>query len=244
MKNKHIIGGIHSVTTVLQQQSETVLEVWVHGKRQDRRLQSIIDKARAASIAVKTVNRQTLSQHSPQHQGVLAWCASPASLSLHDSLEKAVQGNPLMLVLDGVTDPHNLGSCLRSAAAAGVSMVIAPKDRAASLNPVVHKVSCGASTLLPFFAVTNMARSLRQLKEHGIWLYGGVCETQAASLYQQDLTGPIAFVLGSEGKGLRRLTREHCDHLFTIPVEPHLPSLNIAVATGVCLFEARRQRTH
>jgi 23S rRNA (guanosine2251-2'-O)-methyltransferase len=155
---------------------------------------------------------------------------------------EALDHPPLVLVLDGVTDPHNLGACLRSADAAGVDAVILPKDKSASVTPVVRKVACGAAETVPLHAATNLARVLKGLKERGIWLYGAAGEARS-SLYAQDLTGPAALVLGSEGAGLRRLTREHCDFLVHLPMAGAVSSLNVSVATGVCLFEVVRQRT-
>ena len=146
-----------------------------------------------------------------------------------------------LLVLDGVQDPHNLGACLRTADAAGVHAVIMPQDRAVGITPVVHKVACGAVESVPIFTVTNLARTLRQLRDAGIWIYGA-SDAADEELYGCDLQGPIALVLGSEGKGLRRLTREHCDHLLAIPMAGQVESLNVSVAAGVLLFEARRQR--
>jgi 23S rRNA (guanosine2251-2'-O)-methyltransferase len=176
-----------------------------------------------------------------RHQGVVARVeVKSLSHSLDEILDR-VQGPPLLLLLDGVTDPHNLGACLRSADAAGVHAVILPKDRAAGITPVVHKVACGAVQTVPLFTVTNLARTLRLLKEAGIWLYGAAGDA-GQDLYASDLQGPIALVLGSEGGGLRRLTRELCDYLVSIPMAGSVASLNVSVATGVLLFEARRQR--
>jgi 23S rRNA (guanosine2251-2'-O)-methyltransferase len=148
---------------------------------------------------------------------------------------------PLLLVLDGVTDPHNLGACLRSADAAGVTAVIVPKDNAASITPVVRKVACGAAEVVPFIQVTNLARTLKQLQDARVWIVGTTGEADE-SLYQQDLKGPIAIVMGAEGAGMRRLTKEHCDFLVKLPMAGSVSSLNVSVATGICLFEAVRQR--
>ena len=146
-----------------------------------------------------------------------------------------------LLILDNVTDPHNLGACLRSADAAGVHGVIAPKDKAVGLTSTVSKVACGAAETVPFYQVTNLARTLKELQERGIWLYGTAGEA-SESVFKTDLKGPIAIVMGAEGKGLRRLTRESCDHLINIPMTGSVSSLNVSVATGICLFEAVRQR--
>ena len=147
----------------------------------------------------------------------------------------------LILVLDGVTDPHNLGACLRSADAAGVHAVVVPKDKSADLSPTVRKVACGAAEVVPFVRVTNLSRTLEALKERGVWLFGAAGEAEK-SIYDNDLTGSMALVMGAEGAGLRRLTREHCDHLVKLPMAGSVSSLNVSVATGVCLFEAVRQR--
>jgi 23S rRNA (guanosine2251-2'-O)-methyltransferase len=178
------------------------------------------------------------------HQGVAALYRNPVAAKsekelgvLLDSLDRA----PLLLVLDGITDPHNLGACLRSADAAGVDAVIIPKDKSATLNATVHKVASGAAETVPLFAVSNLARCLESLQRRGIWLVGTADET-GKSLFDQDLTGALALVMGSEGRGLRRLTRERCDYLVAIPMAGKLSSLNVSVATGVCLFEALRQR--
>jgi 23S rRNA (guanosine2251-2'-O)-methyltransferase len=153
----------------------------------------------------------------------------------------ALDHPPMLLVLDGVTDPHNLGACLRSAEAAGVDAVIVPKDKSADLNATVRKVACGAAETMPFVRVTNLARTLEKLKQQGIWLYGTAGEA-AQSVFEVDLKGPVALVMGAEGKGMRRLTREHCDYLVNLPMAGAVSSLNVSVATGICLFEAVRQR--
>jgi len=148
---------------------------------------------------------------------------------------------PLILVLDGVTDPHNLGACLRTADAAGATAVIVPKDKSATLTPVVRKVACGAAEVIPLVAVTNLARTLEKLQQRGLWVVGTAGEAEQ-EIYQQDLTGPLVMIMGAEGKGMRRLTREHCDFLVKLPMSGSVSSLNVSVATGVCLFEAVRQR--
>jgi 23S rRNA (guanosine2251-2'-O)-methyltransferase len=158
-----------------------------------------------------------------------------------DELLDRHEGPPLLLVLDGVTDPHNLGACLRTADAAGALAVIIPKDKAATLTPVVRKVACGAAEVIPLVAVTNLARSLEKLQQRGLWVVGTAGEAEK-EIYQQDLTGPLILVMGAEGKGMRRLTRELCDHLVKLPMAGSVSSLNVSVATGVCLFEAVRQR--
>jgi 23S rRNA (guanosine2251-2'-O)-methyltransferase len=158
-----------------------------------------------------------------------------------DELLERTEGPPLILVLDGVTDPHNLGACLRTADAAGALAVIVPKDKSATLTPVVRKVACGAAEVIPLVAVTNLARTLEKLQQRGLWVVGTAGEAEQ-EIYQQDLTGPLVMIMGAEGKGMRRLTREHCDFLVKLPMAGSVSSLNVSVATGVCLFEAVRQR--
>ena len=177
------------------------------------------------------------------HQGVLAYCETARVYSEQDlgRLLESIAQPPLILVLDGIQDPHNLGACFRSADAAGVHLIIAPKDKSVGLTPVVSKVASGATETIPFVQVTNLARTLEKLKELGIWIYGAAGEAEQ-SIYQTNMTGPAAIVLGSEGEGLRRLTREHCDVLVKIPMHGTVSSLNVSVAAGVMLFEVLRQR--
>jgi 23S rRNA (guanosine2251-2'-O)-methyltransferase len=196
-------------------------------------------------VPVRRVARTELDERVPgvSHQGVVAEMTVAAALS-ENELPQFLDGlgkPPLLLILDGVQDPHNLGACLRSADAAGVDAVILPKDRSAPLNATARKVACGAAETVPVVRVTNLARTLRAIRDAGVWLYGAAGEAQQA-LYDVDLSGPVALVLGGEGKGLRRLTREHCDALMAIPLAGSVSSLNVSVAAGICLFEARRQR--
>ncbi|MCY1219179.1 23S rRNA (guanosine-2'-O-)-methyltransferase RlmB [compost metagenome] len=177
------------------------------------------------------------------HQGVVAE-VSPSQVwgeNLLDELLERTPGAPLLLALDGVTDPHNLGACLRTADAAGVLAVIVPKDKSATLNATVRKVACGAAEVMPLVAVTNLSRTLEKLQKKGLWVVGTAGEAEQ-EVYEQDMTGPIVLVMGAEGKGMRRLTREHCDYLVKLPMAGSVSSLNVSVATGVCLFEAVRQR--
>jgi 23S rRNA (guanosine2251-2'-O)-methyltransferase len=177
-----------------------------------------------------------------RHQGVGAQVdAQDRALDLEDVLD-AIEGDPLVLLLDGVTDPHNLGACLRSADGAGAHAVIAPKDRSCGLTAAAAKVASGAAESIPYITVTNLARTMRELKDRGIWLVG-TADDAPASLWQSKLDGPLGLVLGAEGEGLRRLTRENCDHLASIPMLGSVESLNVSVASGVCLYEARRRRT-
>lgn len=213
--------------------------------RVDQRLQKILSAAQANDIHCTTLSRAKLDKMAADenHQGVLAVCAPG---EMHDeaflfTLLENLQEPAFLLILDGVTDPHNLGACLRSAEAAGVHAVIAPKDKSAGITSVARKVACGAAEVLPFVPVTNLARTLKKLQDAGVWLFGAAGEAET-SLYQAKLTGPIGILMGAEGDGLRRLTQETCDHLIHIPMAGTVSSLNVSVATGVCLFEAVRQR--
>lgn len=238
--------GLHAVQSTLERSPESVLELWVDAKRHDKRMAGILELAESAGITVHLVDKRELDKKVPdgRHQSVVAKAAAPKvySESELDALLDRLDATPFLLILDGVTDPHNLGACLRSADAAGVQAVIAPKDRAASLTPIAIKVSSGAAQTVPFVQVTNLARCLRDLKERGIWLVGldGYAEQ---TLHEIDLKGPLAIVMGAEGQGLRRLSKEHCDFLVKIPMAGTVESLNVSVATGVCLFEALRQRS-
>ena len=239
------VYGIHAVASLLEHSPGSVVTLYALAGRKDKRLQSIIDKARSAGIPVQECSRAELDARCPQvHQGIVA-LSTATSREYHeqdlDRLLDGLDGPPFLLILDGVTDPHNLGACLRSAEAAGVDAVIVPKDKSVQLTPTVRKVACGAAEIVPFVSVTNLARTLDSLKQRGIWVFGAAGEA-ALSVYDADFTGPIAIILGSEGKGLRRLTREHCDALIAIPMAGEVSSLNVSVSTGICLFEAVRQR--
>lgn len=238
--------GLHAVQAALQRSPGGVTEIWVDSKRHDKRMAEILEQAASAGVTVHTVGKQELDALAPdsRHQGVVARAETArvyAEAEL-DGLLDRLDATPFLLILDGVTDPHNLGACLRSADAAGVQAVIAPRDRAASLTPVAIKVASGAAQTVPFVQVTNLARCLRDLKQRGIWLVGldGHAEQ---TLHETDLRGPLAIVMGAEGQGLRRLSKEHCDFLVKIPMAGSVESLNVSVATGVCLFEALRQRS-
>jgi len=239
------IIGFHAVTELLKHQSADVLQLVIQDGRNDERLQALKSIALQANIELAQLAKREMDRRFPGvHQGVAALHRNPVAAKsekelgvLLDSLDRA----PLLLILDGITDPHNLGACLRSADAAGVDAVIIPKDKSATLNATVHKVASGAAETVPLFAVSNLARCLESLQRRGIWLVGTADET-GKSLFDQDLTGALALVMGSEGRGLRRLTRERCDYLVAIPMAGKLSSLNVSVATGVCLFEALRQR--
>ncbi|WP_337880482.1 23S rRNA (guanosine(2251)-2'-O)-methyltransferase RlmB [Rheinheimera sp.] len=240
------VFGIHAVKALFERSPEDVLELFVLKDRDDQRLQPILQQARQFGVSVQFCQRRVLDDKvdGAQHQGVVAKARMQHSGDEKDlALIIEQQTNPLLLILDGVTDPHNLGAILRSADAAGVHAVVAAKDRSVKLTPVVRKVACGAAEVVPFITVTNLARTIRELKDAGVWVVGAAGETDS-SIYQTRLTGPLAIAMGAEGDGLRRLTKELCDSLMKIPMAGSVSSLNVSVATGICLFEAVRQRSN
>lgn len=239
------IYGIHAVSAFLENAPERLIEVFVLKGREDKRVLPLLNKLQRLGIAIQQVNRQTLDNKSQGevHQGIMARVLPQKELNEHD-LERILSQKqaPLLLILDGVTDPHNLGACLRTADAAGVDAVIVPKDKSAQLTSIARKVACGAAEVIPLIRVTNLARTMRDLQErHNIWIVGTAGEA-TSSIYDAKLTGSIALVMGAEGDGMRRLTREHCDQLISIPMAGSVSSLNVSVATGVCLFEIVRQK--
>jgi len=245
MQDTQLILGIHAVAAALRQGSR-VIELWVDGKRRDRRIQELLQQVPGAGVQVHLTQAQELDRLARQgaHQGVVARVRLP---QVHDelflkALLKRLQETPFLLVLDGVQDPHNLGACLRTADAAGVQAVITPRDRSAGLTASVCKVASGAAESVPLIQVTNLARTLKWLKQAGIWLIGTAGEARQV-LYQTDLSGPLAIVMGAEGRGLRRLTREQCDLLVRLPMSGTVESLNVSVAAGVTLYEIVRQRS-
>lgn len=238
------VFGWHAVEAVLKREPGRLQQVWIQTGRQDKRVRSITDALDGLGVRWQVVHRRELDERvSGVHQGIVASVSESREWTEDDLLAQlsASETPAFLLVLDGVTDPHNLGACMRTADAAGVQAVIVPKDKSASLTPVARKVACGAAETVPFVRVTNLARFLRSLQEQGVWLIGTAGEAQA-TLYQADFKGPVALVMGAEGKGMRRLTREHCDQLINIPMLGHVDSLNVSVAAGVCLYEALRQR--
>lgn len=242
---KTLVYGLHAVEALLQRDAQAVAEIWVQINRQDARVEHIVQQAREAGVPLRRLARGELERHTGDvpHQGVVAWSTlrtARGEQALRDTLDQA-RDTALFLVLDGVQDPHNLGACLRTADAAGVHAVVAPRDRAAGLTPVARKVASGAAETVPFVQVTNLARTLRWLRQEGVWIVGAD-SAAPTELYQADLRGPLALVLGAEGSGLRRLTRELCDVLTRIPMAGTVASLNVSVAAGVLLFEALRQR--
>jgi 23S rRNA (guanosine2251-2'-O)-methyltransferase len=238
-----MIFGFHAVTARLRHEASSVEEIYVDAGRVDRRMQDLLNAAKAAGVRVIPVDDARLSNivSTRRHQGVVAKAGELSLARNLDELLDAIVGPPLLLVLDGITDPHNLGACLRVADGAGAHAVIAPKDRAVGLNATAAKVASGAAETVPYITVTNLARTLRELKEREIWLIG-TSEDGEKGLYEADFSGPAALVMGSEGEGMRRLTRETCDVLVNVPMFGSVESLNVSVASGVCLYEARRQR--
>lgn len=240
-----IIYGIHAVKALLDNDPQRFLEVFILKGRDDRRLQPLIAELEATGIVIQVANRQWLDEkvEGAVHQGIIARVREGRQYQENDlpALLESVD-TPFLLVLDGVTDPHNLGACLRSADAAGVHAVIVPRDRSAQLNATAKKVACGAAENVPLIRVTNLARTMRLLQEMNVWIVGTAGEADH-TLFQSKMTGPMALVMGAEGEGMRRLTREHCDELISIPMAGTVSSLNVSVATGICLFEAVRQRS-
>jgi 23S rRNA (guanosine2251-2'-O)-methyltransferase len=242
MKSK-LIFGFHAVTARIRHEASTVDEIYIDANRHDRRMGELIRAAKAANVRIIQADDQRLDAMvgSRRHQGVIAKAGKISLARNLDELLDAIEGPPLLLLLDGVTDPHNLGACLRVADGAGAHAVIAPKDRAVGLNATAAKVASGAAESVPYITVTNLARTMRELQERDIWLTG-TTEDAESSIYEVDFTGGSALVMGSEGEGLRRLTRENCDRLVHLPMLGSVESLNVSVASGVCLYEARRQR--
>lgn len=243
--SEQFVYGVHAVSALLANPHRTTKKLFVSQDRADTRMQDLVDKAVQARIVIEKLSTQQMNQRFAEfnHQGIVA-SASPLpdyNESHLLALLESSKSPALILILDGITDPHNLGACLRTADATGVDFVLIPKDKSASITPVVSKVACGAAESIPLVRVTNLVRSMDLLKEQGVWIYGAAGEAEH-SLYQIDCTGTIAIVMGAEGEGLRRLTREHCDGLFSLPMAGSVDSLNVSVATGVSLYEVLRQR--
>lgn len=245
------VYGYHAVTALLTQSPGDVRQMFLLKGRKDQRLKAVQQLLDQNKINPQWVSRKQLDTMVPgNHQGVVAIVTPSAKPKIcnEDYLKSRLRQLqedstlPFVLILDGITDPHNLGACLRSAAAAGVQLVIVPKDNSAPLTPVAIKVACGAAEAIPLVRVTNLSRTMQWLQQQGLWLLGAAGEAQQR-YDQADMTGPLGMVVGSEGKGLRRLVREQCDSLIAIPMEGAVTSLNVSVATGICLFEAVRQRS-
>jgi 23S rRNA (guanosine2251-2'-O)-methyltransferase len=254
MMTPKILYGFHAVGVRVKAAPQSVLEVYADPSRRDARMRQFVARVQEAGVRLIEADGARLAKlcGTIAHQGVAARVQQQAMAhsldDVLDDLEAASQDQPvdqrvqpLLLVLDGITDPHNLGACLRVADGAGVQAVIAPKDHAAGINATVAKVASGAADTVPYIMVTNLARTLGELKERGIWVIG-TSDAATQTLYQVDLTGPVALVLGAEGQGMRALTAKTCDALVRIPMQGAVESLNVSVASGVCLFEAVRQR--
>ncbi len=243
--SKSIICGIHAVESALRNDPENIGQIWLEKNSRNDRLKKLLQLVEENGLRITTQPAEKLDKMAGnnRHQGIVAEYFKLKSWTENDlyDLLDGLEETPFLLVLDGVTDPHNLGACLRTAEGAGVHAVIAPKDNAASITPTVRKVASGAAEVVPFIPVTNLARTLDMLKERGIWLTG-TSDKAKQTLYQADLKGAIALVMGAEGAGIRRLTEERCDYLISIPMQGQVSSLNVSVATGVCLYEALRQR--
>jgi 23S rRNA (guanosine2251-2'-O)-methyltransferase len=240
---QRILAGFHAVGARLRNDPGSIAVLYFDAGRRDARMQQLLAQAAASAVrcvAAEAAHLQGLSPEAP-HQGVVAQTTGPAPEMHFEDLLDGVDSATFLLVLDGVTDPRNLGACMRTAAAAGVQAVVVPRDRAASLTAVAAKAAAGATESLPLVAVTNLARAMKDMQDAGIWIIGAAGDAPR-SLYEVDLTGPRAWALGAEGAGMRRLTRERCDELVHIPMAGGMESLNVSVAAGVCLFETRRQR--
>ncbi|KTD38493.1 tRNA/rRNA methyltransferase [Legionella nautarum] len=242
---EHYVYGVHAVTALLANPHRPTKKLYINQERVDKRLQPILDLAASQQIPVEKLSAQQMNQRFAEftHQGVVASAANLADYGEGDlpSLLATSKKPSLLLILDGVTDPHNLGACLRTADAAGVDFVIIPKDKNASITPVVSKVACGAAESIPLVRVTNLVRAIETIKKEGVWVYGAAGEA-TETLYTLDCSSSIALVVGAEGEGMRRLTREHCDGLFSLPMLGSVESLNVSVATGISLYEVIRQR--
>lgn len=246
MSAPKVLFGFHAVGVRLKTAPQSIIEIYFEPTRRDARMRQFLDRVKEAGVRLIEADGPRLAKlaGSHGHQGVAARVEPMAQVTSLDELLEQVEARgdaPLLLVLDGITDPHNLGACLRVADGAGAHAVIAPKDHACGINATVAKVASGAAETVPYFMVTNLARTLGELKERGVWVIGTAGEAEQ-SLYAADLKAPTALVLGAEGPGLRQLTRKTCDALVRIPMQGAVESLNVSVASGVCLYEARRQR--
>ena len=240
------INGIHVVQSALENDADNVLQVWIAESKKNQRIVNLAQKAQKRGLLLHKANMSQLDKiaKTRKHQGVVAEYNAPKSwddAELFDLLAN-LDEPALLLILDGVTDPHNLGACLRTAEGAGVHAVIAPKDKAVGLTPIARKVASGAAETIPFVQVTNLVRTIDLLKNAGVWVTG-TSDKATQDLYAGDYKASTAIIMGAEGKGMRRLTEEHCDHLISIPMAGKVSSLNVSVATGVCLYEVVRQRS-
>jgi 23S rRNA (guanosine2251-2'-O)-methyltransferase len=247
MSSPKVLFGFHAVGVRLKTAPKSIVEIYFEPTRRDARMRQFIERVKESGVRLIEADGMRLSKlcGSHGHQGVAARVEAVAQVTSLDELLEQVEArgeSPLLLVLDGITDPHNLGACLRVADGAGAHAVIAPKDHAVGVNATVAKVASGAAETMPYFMVTNLARTLGELKERNIWCIG-TSDDAPKTVYQVDLKGPVALVLGAEGDGMRQLTRKTCDELVSIPMKGAVESLNVSVASGVCLYEALRQRT-
>jgi len=243
MSSPKVLFGFHAVGVRLKTAPRSIIEIYFEPTRRDARMRQFIERATEAGVRLIEADGMRLAKlaGSHGHQGVAARVEPMAQTHSLDDLLDTIEGPPLLLVLDGVTDPHNLGACLRVADGAGAHAVIAPKDHAVGINATVAKVASGASETVPYFMVTNLARTLNELKERSIWCIG-TSDGTSKTIYQADLKTPVALIMGAEGEGMRQLTRKTCDELVGIPMRGAVESLNVSVASGVCLYEALRQR--
>lgn len=243
MSGGRVVVGFHAVNARLTHAPESIETLYADAQRHDGRMRKLLERAAGARVRVVPADSARLQRLAggATHQGVVALCGELDLARTLDDLLTALPPNALLLLLDGVTDPRNLGACMRTAEAAGAQALIVPRDRSASLTPVVAAAAAGAAETLPLIAVTNLVRAMQELREAGVWIAGAAGEADK-SLYELDLRGPLAWVLGAEGEGLRRLTRERCDWLARIPLSGQVESLNVSVAAGICLFETVRQR--
>jgi 23S rRNA (guanosine2251-2'-O)-methyltransferase len=242
--NKRVLAGFHAVGARLRHAPASIETIYVDERRRDGRMVDLQQRAKSLGVRITPIDAgrlRGLAGEAP-HQGVVALAAELEQAVTLDDVLNCVDANTLLLLLDGVTDPRNLGACLRVADAAGVSAVIVPRDRSAGLTPSALKAAAGAAETVPLIAVTNLARAMDDLRDADVRMVGAAGEAKQ-SLYELDLTGPLAWALGAEDSGLRRLTRERCDVLAHIPLAGHVESLNVSVATGICLFESKRQRS-
>ena len=242
---KTILNGIHAVQSALESDPDNIVQVWIAESKHNQRVMKLTEHIQKRGLVLHKASMNQLDKlaKSRKHQGIVAEYNAPKAwddTELFDLLNK-LEEPALLLILDGVTDPHNLGACLRTAEGAGVHAVIAPKDKAAGLTPTARKVASGAAETIPFVQVTNLVRTIDLLKDAGIWITG-TSDKATKALYDGEYNMPTALVMGAEGKGLRRLTEAHCDHLISIPMAGKVSSLNVSVATGVCLYEVVRQR--
>ncbi len=244
---KSIIYGIHAVQSALEHDPENITNLWIDTEKPNPRLMALIRQAEQCKLPIQTTRSKQLERlaNTRNHQHVVAEYQVTSQYKesdLDNILASTPEGKiPFILALDGVTDPHNLGACLRTAEGAGVQAVIVPKDNAVGLTPTVRKVASGAAERIPLISVTNLSRTLQSLKKQGLWVIA-TSDKAPSSLYQEDLTIPLVFVMGAEGKGIRPLTEKHCDLLVSLPMQGEVSSLNVSVASGICLYEVVRQR--